>query len=654
MATPSQRDETMHSGADVEAFTAALNRDIEGDTSAPRPSDSDNAVLSQGSNQTSSQLFPQWQTSSQDENVNGQSQHDQNSLQQQEQHSTEMELKQHGSGAENQQQQYDTSQELNRLPLKTKQSEDEHQQQQAGQIPLQFFQPTGMQISGKNPIPIQEPGRMHNPDSESQYSKLQKMNNQQVTATEQASNLMNRGKQVPFALLLPVILPQLEKDKAMQLQTLYARLRKNEIPKEGFVRHMRDIVGDQMLRLAVIKLTQGARNSQTGPNQFQLQSQASTQQHNLKMQSISARPFTDPQSFAQLHQKGHSSSADPSQVASSEAQGQTDSSYLGIENPAKKSQVERQSDSHGTQVSQMSSSSSLNPANQERERSTIPIQGLNKQQQQHLHFSQSSFPMYGSTGGNYHPYSGTNVNASASSLRPQHHDSQMRQVPLHPNMASNQLGGPTQAMNAMSVTKFERQSSVNDPKRVQGGSFSQLANNSTLQQNSVPWQSATNKENNNGALSSMTYVKQEPADQANEQQHKSQLSTPQGLSSISAMEVEQGNAISGALKDESSEKQSSRMSFPTSMSTLPANAVSSSMTTQLEPNVSLGSRIPSVTSPAGINARTPPKKPSVGQKKPLEALGSSPPLSSKKQKVSGAFLDQSIEQLNDVTACQRS
>lgn len=27
----------MHSGADVEAFTAALNRDIEGDTSAPQP-----------------------------------------------------------------------------------------------------------------------------------------------------------------------------------------------------------------------------------------------------------------------------------------------------------------------------------------------------------------------------------------------------------------------------------------------------------------------------------------------------------------------------------------------------------------------------------------------------------------------------------------
>lgn len=29
-----KKDESMHSGADVEAFTAALNRDIEGDASA--------------------------------------------------------------------------------------------------------------------------------------------------------------------------------------------------------------------------------------------------------------------------------------------------------------------------------------------------------------------------------------------------------------------------------------------------------------------------------------------------------------------------------------------------------------------------------------------------------------------------------------------
>lgn len=34
----------MHSGADVEAFQAALNRDIEGDVSVSQPSDSDSGI----------------------------------------------------------------------------------------------------------------------------------------------------------------------------------------------------------------------------------------------------------------------------------------------------------------------------------------------------------------------------------------------------------------------------------------------------------------------------------------------------------------------------------------------------------------------------------------------------------------------------------
>lgn len=41
----------MHSGADVEAFTAALNRDIGGDNSQSQPSDSDSGnILSLFSN----------------------------------------------------------------------------------------------------------------------------------------------------------------------------------------------------------------------------------------------------------------------------------------------------------------------------------------------------------------------------------------------------------------------------------------------------------------------------------------------------------------------------------------------------------------------------------------------------------------------------
>nr|GFC62299.1 transcription initiation factor TFIID subunit 4b [Tanacetum cinerariifolium] len=74
-------------------------------------------------------------------------------------------------------------------------------------------------------------------------------------AAEQAAN-RPAGRQVPFAMLLPVLEPQLEKGRAMQLQTLYARLMSNSINKEEFVRNMRTLVGDYMLKMAVYKLRQ--------------------------------------------------------------------------------------------------------------------------------------------------------------------------------------------------------------------------------------------------------------------------------------------------------------------------------------------------------------------------------------------------------------
>ncbi|KAF5955518.1 hypothetical protein HYC85_008374 [Camellia sinensis] len=449
------QDETMHSGADVEAFTAALNRDIEGNTSTSQPSNSDTAPLSQGSNHTSSQLFPPWQTSRQDKNTNGRNQQDLAGFLQQERHSSGMELKQHGYGPENQQQQIVTSRELNCIPLQQKQPQDDCQQWPVEQNNLHFSQTMGIQNFGKNPVHIRKPDRTHNSGSESQYPKLQKMNNQQAMATEQTINPMNHGKQVSFALLLPVIRPQLDKDRAMQLETLYVKLKKNEISKEGFVRHMRTIVGDQMLKMAVYKFqAQAARNSQTGPSQQSLQSQASAQSQNLKMPSVGTNHGTVSQSFAQVHQKDVTSPADVSHIRSSAAVLKTDPSNAMMDSNGKKSrEMEHQSDSHGMPVNQMVLSS-LSNINQEKEYPIIPNQGLSKQQQQHLHFSQFS------------------------------------------------------------------------------------------------------------------------------------------------------------------------------------------------------SRVPSATSPAGPgdNAKTIPKKPSIGQKKPLESLGSLPPLPSKKQKVSGALLDQSIEQLNDVTA----
>ncbi|XP_061967793.1 transcription initiation factor TFIID subunit 4b-like isoform X2 [Populus nigra] len=627
-------DETMHSGADVEAFQAALNRDIGGDVSTSQPSDS-SSVLSHENNQSSSQQFPNWPAVGQNDNASNTEELDAKSVEQQhhqEQQSSAMETKQHVPNADSQQQKGDVPQEPTHPPVLQKKFQDDIKQELVEQAPVQTPQSIGAQSSEQNPTPKSEPDKIQISDVDSQFLNFQKIGNQQTAGTDQAGNQKN-SKQIPFVLLLPALKPHLDKDREMQLQTLFNKLRKNEIAKDQFVRLMRNIVGDQVLRLAVAQL-----QSQASSNQSQLQSQAG-RQNNVRMPAgISAAQFPDPHHFV-LHPRG-SISSEPSRNPPSAVQLQTDSS---IANSQKSKAVEWQPDSLGMQASQLHSSNT-SIVNQERERSSISMQGQNKQQQ-HVHFPPTSFPMYGSSGGNYNSYPGTKVSTSGPSVKPQPHDQQTRQISHHQNMGVTQVGGPPH--NMISTPKFERQNSANDPSRVHSGSVSHYTNKSAVQQNSVPWQAPPNREQSPAPFSSVNYVKPGSLEQAGEQQNKPQLLSPQVLPPAP---VEQGNAISGNLKGQSLDKQSSKVVFSTSGGMVPPNSVSPSIATQLDPNGQVSSRNPSVASPAGVSARTPPKKPSVGQKKPFEALGSSPLASSKKQKVSGAFSDQSIEHLNDVTA----
>ncbi|KAM0003285.1 putative F-box domain, RST domain, leucine-rich repeat domain superfamily [Helianthus debilis subsp. tardiflorus] len=82
-------------------------------------------------------------------------------------------------------------------------------------------------------------------------------------ATGQPPNAMNQpaGKKIPFELLLRVIIPQLDKERAMQLRGLYVQLRSNKFNKEEFFRHLRSLVGDHMLKMAVYKLRQWQRTA---------------------------------------------------------------------------------------------------------------------------------------------------------------------------------------------------------------------------------------------------------------------------------------------------------------------------------------------------------------------------------------------------------
>ncbi|XP_030466584.1 transcription initiation factor TFIID subunit 4b-like [Syzygium oleosum] len=576
-------DESMHSGADVEAFQAALNRDIGGDTSASQASSSNKGV-SQGDNNMPGQSYQGWQPTNQAANANSQTHQEQKNAEHQEQILAQMQPQQHESLADPQQN--NNLEEVNQLQLKQKQVQDGHQLGQGEQNSIQIMQSSGMQVSEKNSVSMSEPGRVHTLDSESQYLKLQQMSNQQATVPEQPPNRPNRVKQVPFALLLPVILPQLDKDRAMQLQTLYAKLKKNDIPKEGFVRIMRGIVGDQMLKLALTKM------QTQPPPQLHIQGLTSAPQQHPRTQPASAAKFSDLSLPGQVHS-------------------------AMIRNGPKSGEVEQILESRLVQ----------------------------QQPQQHFQNMQT-FPKYGSPGG-YHPFSGTNVNSAASSVKTEPNDLQMKQVPIHQSLGSIQPGGAAQTISLVTAPKFDRQHPNNDNKRGQSSALPPFASNVSLQQNSVPWKSSTAKDQSSGAVSSAAFVKQEPVDHSSNQQ-KTQLSSLHRSSSVSAGHLEQRVPILETSRDNSLEQQSPGTSFLAPTNTTGTLHQGSLATTPAQDsNIQLGSR--TASTPAGNNART-PKKTSVGQKKPLETLGSSPPPSSKKQKVSGTFADQSIEQLIDVTA----
>ncbi|KAI3465276.1 hypothetical protein Pfo_021939 [Paulownia fortunei] len=575
-------DETMHSRAAVEAFTAELNRDIEGNASTSHQrSDSDSAALSRGSCQTERPILPQWQTSSHNGIGHFQRGQDPIFMEQKEQHLSQLELQQPVSDSDYLKQEDDSSNELNSLPFLYNPSTYACPQLKDNPNSLPVSRPMSMQTSREQTVHIQEPDCEPNPQRESQRHKLRDMSNQQfmeigsnnqqpvaielndqqpwstgkgnlqttsiglnneqamvtvkqhtigmgmssqqamisgisnqqsfTSGNQQPGTTLKLNKQVSFGMLLQIIQPQLDKDRAMQVHTLSFRLKKNEISKDGFFRHLRSIVGDQMLRLAAYKLqTQAARNSQTAPCQFQSQHRASARQ--LQMSS-SAQMTTD--------------ICNPA----------TDS------NKMRSREVENQADSSG-----------------ERKLPAFAIQELKKQQL-----------IVGNS------YSHSSAAKAASST----------------------------AKTWLILT--------------------QMNSNTTLQQNLVQWPLSTSKEQKIGVSSSVRYIKQELLDQSNEHHHKDQMSFAQ---------IKQGNAAPGNLKDYLSHLESD-----------------SHHLRAWYPQISK-SQMPSLTSPIGPgnSSKAPMKNPLVDQKKPTEAPDSSSTPSSKKQKVSLAFLDQSIEQLNDVTA----
>ncbi|KAJ8620269.1 hypothetical protein MRB53_028798 [Persea americana] len=651
-------DENLHSGADVEAFTAALNRDIGGggggDTLVSQSIDSDAGVSSLGSNPTSDQLIGQWQASSQEESLACQDQkqeqqHD--SLPQQ--HSSETEAMPHGPIAENQNQEDGLPLENEKLPSQYNKSQDDQQHQQTEQNTIQLSDKNQVQVSEKDSVQHPEQDRMNQSGNQHQHPNPPQLSNQQTPVADPRNNSARR---IPFYSILPILRPHLDKDRAMQLEAIFGKLRKNEVDKEDFLRVVRNIVGDKMLRMAAqrIQIQQRAQAQATGtsemaPHQYQLQSQASLQQ--LHLPSSSAQQLTETQPHLQhhstssnQHQKGPGAPTHTSQFPVSTAPGQV---VPGKENLGEMSmEAEHRSDSQMTHVSP-----NMSIVKRERETPMVSATAVNKQQQQQLHIPPTPFPMYGGAIGNYntHAYSGPSASVAASSIQAQ--DPQIRPVSnLQTGMVSSQLA-PSLSKNPMNSPRYELRSRMNENKRVQGGPLTQVPSQSTMLQSSVAWQSSLNNDPKSSALTPLVYPKQEPVDHMSKQQHNPRLSAPHSSSSF-GLHIDQGSSSVGPSKEEGNEKQSARMGFSTAPVMMAANQMSGPVSAQQDSSMQMRSPMASAATPvgAGTNARTPPKKPPVGQKRPMEAAGNLSPISSKKQKVSGAPSDQSIEHLNDVTA----
>ncbi|XP_078155203.1 transcription initiation factor TFIID subunit 4b-like [Carex rostrata] len=151
------------------------------------------------------------------------------------------------------------------------------------------------------------------PISHTQTQTRLKMTNPQAQGVNPVSASKKTEKvaaapTIPFHLLMPILRPHLDKDRDMQLQQNFSKLRSGEVSKEDFLKVIRNIVGDKLLRQAAHTVhlqlqpeatkpatslsTKSSTSTSTGatsnfnpssarstnPNQYSLRSQATSQQ----------------------------------------------------------------------------------------------------------------------------------------------------------------------------------------------------------------------------------------------------------------------------------------------------------------------------------------------------------------------------------------
>ncbi|KAF7048746.1 hypothetical protein CFC21_057444 [Triticum aestivum] len=507
-----EEDESMHSGADVEAFTAALNREVEGSASSSssaaaafsfQPLDHAAGTLPQKSNPVVNNSHGQWQGSVKNDSGNQESQ------QQEEKHLYCK--KEQSSGPE-------------AVPI----GADNKQLHSNTQIEC-------LQLKVKR-----EPGNNAQQSTVGQQQPMQQIKSQQPPGTNQTNSspaMVGKPPVVTFHMLIPILRRYLDKDRDIQVQSIFAKLR----------------------------AAQAQRNPPANPSSYSMSSQVPGQ-HNESPRPPQFRP-------------------------SSSGQMQSNMGYAASEgNLQKPNETGNMSDRKGLQMLQS------RPPNIH----SIPLQAT----QDHVQRPQTFLPALGANN-------------------------------IHSCQVPQSVGGPIAPLRPQMTDSSQRGQSV------QGGVASVLGSMATRPalQNNQPSQQQPNKEQKTNSFTPTVHMNKETANQPSES----------GQSSFAALNAKQVNP--GLLSSKAGgvlENQSSTLATPKSLTTTSSSQPHPSYGTPAELNMQIQ---PSTQAPpSGAASKTPEKKPSAGQKKPLEAIGSSPPPSGKKQKGSGGFHDQSIDQLNDVTA----
>ncbi|XP_057858781.1 uncharacterized protein LOC131067681 isoform X2 [Cryptomeria japonica] len=569
------------------------------------------------------------------------------------------------------------------LPHSQQQPQQPQPQQQRSQLQphLQQLSQSQQQLQQKQLQPQQQQQQLSN-----QQPSQPAMG--QATTSVRGQNASG-AHSISFGSLIPMILPHLSKEQSDRLQGLYTRLRRNEVTKEDFLRATRNVVGDQMLVQAVRQMQQKHQaQSQPAPSSqaSQLQQQQRQQQHVqgssqqfMPQQSIHTQQLNEPQPFQQVSpanlQSQTQRTSDYQPHPHSSAPASLTASHSSSDN---KTQQSRQSGEqrpeissvHGNQTSTMN----LHQVKHEVDRTMIGFPLSNQQQQQHLQGPPSSFPMYGRPPGNYSSQSfSSSPGIPSSGVKSLAQDSQTKQV-MHPQVGVQAQGGPPQLSNIKHMPKYDvsKQAKRREDDERQKILQSSGASHFSGQHQPSVWATSLDKEKavNTGILpSSSVHIKQE-INENSDQQHNLQTLQPMkdNLSTIKSVPIDHGQSLI-LTKTESVEHQSIKTSgissgnhplgstglhsdhlmqppLATPAATLHHTLSGFSGPVQMRPQVP--STPPS--SMIGSQIKTPPKKMLIGQKKPFEVTGTSIQLASKKQKVSAGYLDQSIDQLNDVTA----